>query len=82
MKGMVEFFKTQMKSTVHPKAKERLELEVMPKLCVDNDICPACGGDLELGNDINRAYLWAVKICVKCEKEYENTSVKRRRYGR
>ena len=82
MKGMVEFFKIQMKSTISPAAKKRLELEIMPKLCVDYDVCPACGGDLELANDMNSAYLWSLKICVECGKKYGNSAVKRRKHGR
>ena len=81
MKGTVEFFKTQMKSTIAPAAKKRLELEIMPKLCVNYDVCPACGGDLELANDVRSAYRWSLKICVKCGNKYENNAVKRRKDG-
>ena len=82
MKGMVEFFKTQMKSTISPVARRRLELEIVPKICVEHDVCPVCGGDLEPANDTRSAYRWSLKICVKCGKKYENNAVKRRNHGR
>ncbi len=81
MRGMVEFFKTQIKSVISPAAKKRWELEIIPKLCISYNVCPACGGDLELANDVNSAYLWSLKICAKCGKRYKNNAVKRRKYG-
>jgi len=78
MNKLRRFFDVHMGMGVCTKAKKRLSKEVLPKLCVEHDICPLCGGDLEIVDDVDAAFICSGKECKDCEGKFRGT----KSYGR
>jgi hypothetical protein len=75
---MKEFFDIQMGLNVCEAAKEKFMKAVLPKLCVEHDICPLCGGELEVYDDVNAAFMYSSKQCKDCEGKFSGD----KSYGR
>jgi len=78
MNLMKKFFEVQMGLDVCPPAREKLLKKIMPRLCIENDICPVCSGDLEIFDDINAAYVNSTKKCKTCKMLFKGE----KSYGR
>jgi hypothetical protein len=73
-----EYFDIQMGLKVCEAAKEKLFERLLPKLCVENDVCPLCGGELGIADDTNAAYICSTKECKSCEAKFRGD----KSYGR
>jgi len=78
MMKLKEFFDVHMGTDICPPAKEKLFKRLLPKLCIENDICPLCAGDLKVVDDWNSAFVCSVKQCKECEGKFKGE----RSYGR
>ena len=78
MKSIKKFFDVQMGKGVCPPAREKLFKKLLPKLCVENDICPLCGEDLEVFDDHSFTFVNSAKRCVGCNGTFKGV----KSYGR
>ena len=78
MNSISKYFKTQMSAYVSPVARDKLFARVVPQMCVDNDICPACGSDLDVYDDLKGIFMHAHakdRICKQCGILYKGGDV-------
>lgn len=79
MKSVKGFFDIHMGLDVCPPAKEKLFKKILPKLCVENDICPMCSAGLEiLDFDARAIYVCSIKKCPACKAVFKGD----KSYGR
>lgn len=73
---MMKYFKHQMRQNMHPGAAKKLFKRIMPQLCVDNDICPACSADLMLHDESHSPYMRTKdRICSQCDTIYKGGNI-------
>ena len=83
MTSMIEYFKDQMARTLHPGAVDKLFVKMIPQMCVDYDICPACAGALKMHEDFHSPFMHATdKKCTQCDMFYKGGQIdlQRRQY--
>ncbi len=75
---IMKFFDVQMGLDVCPPAKEKLFKRILPKLCVDNNICPLCSGELRISNIQGQTFTNSYKRCKSCKALFKGD----KSYGR
>ena len=78
MNNIKKFFDVQLGNDVCPPAKEKLLKKILPELCVENDICPLCSGDLVISDSGCVAFVNANKKCPACKAVFKGE----KSYGR
>ena len=78
MNNIKKFFDVQLWDDVCTPAKEKLLKKILPKFCVENDICPLCSGDLVISDNECIAIINANKECLSCKAVFKGE----KSYGR
>jgi len=76
MTSMLKYFKHKMSQNMHPGAAEKLLKKIMPQMCIDNDICPACSADLKPHDQMHSPWTHTKdRVCTQCETIYKGGDV-------
>lgn len=67
MTSMMEYLKEQTAVSACHAARVKLFKKIVPQLCIDNDICPACANDLIVHDDGRSPFMNPKdRLCEKC----------------